>query len=120
MIRRAMFLSAIVFAVMLGGCSREAQSFEDLSTLRSAVSSAGIACQRVQSGPEAQLVSASGTCAGSDVTLYLFGSAEDLQDWRRVGMLLSPTLVGPNWAVTGDQRHLDRIASEVGGDVVRN
>lgn len=120
MMRPAMLLSVILLAVVLAGCARDAQAYEELSELRSAVASAGIPCERVDPGPDAQLVSDSGTCAGSEVSLYLFDDAGDLEDWRKVGTRLGPTLIGPNWAVTGDARDLERIASEVGGDVVRS
>jgi hypothetical protein len=118
MMRPTLFVSVILVAVVLSGCSREAQAYEELSALRSAVSSAGVACERVDPGPDAELVRDSGTCVGSEVSLYLFDDAGDLDDWRKVGTRLGPTLIGPNWAVTGDARELDRIGSEVGGEVV--
>lgn len=119
MMRWATLLSVIMFA-LVAGCSREAQVYEELSQLRSAVSSAGIPCERFDLGPKAELVSESGTCVGSDVSLYLFDDATDFEHWKEVATRLGATLIGPNWAVTGAGPDLARIASEVGGDVVRD
>lgn len=114
---RAVVLLAVVSAVSLAGCSNEPPPYDDISALSAAVASAEIECARLDPGPEARLVNESGTCVDSGVTLYVFDNAEDLEDWRKVGARLSPTLVGPNWAATGEMQAMDRLAAEVGGEV---
>lgn len=117
MMRRVLLLSVILFVIVLSGCSREAQAYEELSALRSAVSSAGIPCERVEPGPDAELVSDSGTCVGSEVSLYLFEDAADLENWRKVATRLGPTLIGPNWAAVGERDNIDRLAEGLGGEI---
>jgi hypothetical protein len=114
---RALVLLAIMSEMSLAGCSNEPQPYDEISALSAAVASAGIDCDRLDPGPEARLVDDSGTCVGSGVTLYLFDNAEDLEDWRKVGARLSPTLVGPNWAAVGEMQAMDRLAAELGGEV---
>lgn len=116
MIRPGLLVSLVFFAVVLSGCSPEARAYEDLSALRTAVSSAGVACERIAPGPEAELVSDSGICSGSEVSLYLFDSAENLEDWTKVGTRLGPALIGPNWVVAGDRGEIDKLAGELGGE----
>ena len=106
------FMASIAFA-----CSRDAQAFDDLPTLAEAVSEAGVPCDRVEEGPEAQLVVASGKCARSSVTLYLFDSADKLEDWKKVGSRIGPAVIGPNWTATGDRAELESIAEELGGEL---
>lgn len=116
MMRPPILLSTVA-ALVLSGCSPDAREYEELSGLRAAVASAGVACASTDPGPEARLVTDSGTCSDSGLSLYLFDSEEDLQDWRKVGTRLGRTLIGPNWAVTGEQEDIDRIAAELGGEV---
>ncbi len=114
----APILMLVLWTLVLAGCSSEPQRYDEISDLASAVDSSGVRCDEIEPGPEAQLVAESGTCAGSEVTLFLFEDLEDLEDWRNLGARLGPTLIGSNWAVIGRERDLDRISSEVGGDVV--
>ena len=108
---------ALLAVATLAACSPEPESYADLSDLAAATSRAGVSCERFERGPEAQLVSHSGSCTGSDVTLYLFDDAGALDDWRKVATRLSPGLIGPNWAVTGSADDLGRLEDELGGDL---
>ena len=108
---------ALLAVAVLGACSPEPEPYADLSDLAAAVSEAGVGCDRLERGPRAQLVSDWGTCAGSDITVYLFDDAGDLEDWRTVGTRLGPALIGPNWAATGSADDLGRVADELGGDL---
>lgn len=109
-------LLAFVASVALA-CSREASAFDDVPSLAEAVSEAGVSCDRIEDGPEAELVAGSGTCAGSGVTLYIFASADKLEDWKKVGTRIGPAVIGPNWTATGDPADLERVADEVGGEL---
>lgn len=115
---RASLLLLLLSFFALAGCSSEAQRYEDISDLASAVDSAGVECDRIEAGPDARLVRDSGACARSEVELFLFENPQNLADWSKVGTRLGPTLVGSNWAVTGGVADLDRIKSEVGGHIV--
>ena len=108
---------ALLAVVTLAACSPDPESYADLSDLAAATSRAGVSCDDIERGPEAQLVSHSGYCNGSDVTLYLFDDAGDLLDWRKVGTRLGSALIGPNWAVTGGADDLGRLQDELGGDL---
>ena len=105
------FLASIAFA-----CSQDVRAFDDLPTLAEAVSEAGVSCV-VEEGPDARLVAASGRCARSSVTLYLFDSADKLEDWKKVGTRIGPAVIGPNWTATGDRADLERISEELGGEL---
>ncbi len=110
---------AFVLAVIFGlpACSSEARRFDDVSSLAVAVSEVGISCDRSQPGPEAELVEESISCGGSDVRLYLFGSEQNLRNWSEVGSRIAPVVIGPNWAVTGEEASLRVVAEELGGDL---
>lgn len=114
---RVVGLLAVLSAISFAGCSNEPSSYEDIAVLAAEVAAAGIHCDRIDPGPEARLVDESGTCIDSGVALYLFDSAEDLEDWKKVGTRLSPTLIGPNWAATGEMEMIDRLGAELGGEV---
>jgi hypothetical protein len=114
-----LLLVPLLAAVALAACSSHTESYKDISDLAEAVSAAGIECSPVDPGRRAQLVSATGTCVGSGVTLYLFDRIQDLEDWKKVGTRVGPATIGPSWAVTGEVDELDRIAAELGGEVVR-
>lgn len=117
--RSVLVLLAFVASIAFG-CSQEAQAFDDLSSLAEAVSETGVSCERLQEGPEAQLVAGSGSCAGSSVTLYLFDDADKLEDWKKVGTRIGPAVSGPNWTATGDSPDLERIADQLDGELLSN
>ena len=104
-------------AVLLGGCSGDGRSFEDLADLANAVASEGVPCDRVQPRPATDLVNEIGACSGSEVTLYVFDDAEAIADWKKVGPLASPAAVGSNWAVTGERAAVERIADGLDGEM---
>ena len=108
----------LLSALILTGCSSEPQRYDDISTLASAVDTADVECDATEPGPQASLVSDSAVCDGSGVTLFLYETAQDLEDWSKVGARLGPALIGPNWAITGEADDLDRISSETGGEIV--
>lgn len=120
MTRRPIILILVLLlaAVALVACSSESERYDDLSELAEGVSAAEVPCDRVDPGPRAQLVSATGTCVGSGVTLYLFDRGQDLEDWQEVGTRVGPAVMGLNWAATGKVDELDRIVAELGGEVV--
>lgn len=109
---------ACVAAVSLAGCSGEAASFDDLSELAKAVAGEAVPCAGVDRKQGTDLVDQIGSCKGSDVTLYVFESADALDDWKKVAPLVAPAAVGANWAVTGAPGALDRIAEGLGGEMV--
>lgn len=110
--------AVLVTAVGVAGCSRNPQRYEDVSALAQAVSAAGVDCERIGPGWEAQLVVDSGTCADSGVMLYLFDSARDLESWQKVATRLGSAVIGPNWAATGNAGDLARISDELAGEFV--
>ncbi len=109
-----------LLAVAAGACSREAPSFESLSNLAQALSDAGVSCDRVDEGPEAELVAAVGTCEGSGVTLYLFDRSADLEDWKKVGTRIQPAAIGPDWAASGERSQVELISDELDAEIVSN
>lgn len=114
---RAVVLLTVLAAVWLVGCSEGAASYAGISDLKADVVSAGIDCDRAEPGPDAELVKDSLTCIDRGVTLYLFDDAAALADWAKVGTRLSPTLIGPNWAATGEEQTLEQLAGELGGEL---
>jgi|GEM_PF-5654186 len=118
MIRRRLGCVVLTALLAFAACSREAQSYESLSALSEAVSDAGVPCDRIEPGPKAELVSASGSCNGSEVTIYMFDNAGALENWTKVGARLAPTVVGPNWAVTGDVTAIETLADELDAELV--
>lgn len=119
MIGRRWTIGAITFvaAVSLAGCSGDAPSFEDLSSLAKAVNEEGVPCEGVDPKQGSDLVSDIASCRGSEVTLYVFDSAEALDDWKKVAPLVAPAAVGPNWAATGDSATVERIRDGLGGEI---
>lgn len=111
-------LSAIacVAVVLLGGCSGGSRNFDDVAGLAKAVAAEGVPCESVDRRPATDLVDEIGSCRGSEVTLYVFDSAEAIRDWKKVGPFASPTALGPNWAVTGGRATVERIADSLGGE----
>ena len=105
---RTIVLVPLFAAVVLVACSPEPQTYDNLSGLAEAVTAAGVQCDRIDPGPRSQLVSDTGTCAASGVTLYLFDRARDLDDWKKVATRLGPAAIGPNWAATGSSRDVER------------
>ncbi len=118
MLRRRLGCMALIALLGLAACSRDPESYESLSALSEAVSEAGVPCDQVESGPEAKLVSASGSCADSEITIYMFDSAGALENWTKVGARLAPTAVGPNWAVTGEAGAIETLADELEAELV--
>ena len=108
-----------VTAVSFTGCSGEARSFDDLSSLAKAVNARGVPCDGVDPERRSDLVSEIGSCRGSGVTLYVFESAEALADWKKVAPLVAPAAVGANWAATGDRAAVVRIADDLDGEMAR-
>ncbi|HYO60914.1 MAG TPA: hypothetical protein VEU29_03340 [Actinomycetota bacterium] len=104
--------------VSLAGCSPQATNVDDLAGLATAVSEQGVRCDAVDPAQGTDLVKEIGACEGSDVTLYVFESAEALDDWEKVGPLVTPAAVGANWAVTGEPSAIERIADGLGGEMV--
>ena len=117
--RPIILILVLLLAVALVACSSEPEQYDDLSELAEGVSAAEVPCDRVDPGPRAQLVSATGTCVGSGVTLYLFDRGQDLEDWQEVGTRVGAAVMGPTWAATGKVDELDRIVAELGGEIVR-
>ena len=119
MIRRRWSVGAIacVAAVSLAGCSGDAPSFDDLPALAKAVDGEGVPCDDVDPKRGSELVNEIGSCRGSEVTLYVFDSAEALDDWKKVAPLVAPATVGANWAATGDRAAVERIRDRVGGEI---
>ncbi len=118
MIRRRLGCVALIALLALTACSREPEGYDNLSALSEAVSDAGVSCDQVELGPEAKLVSASGSCSGSEVTIYMFDNAGALENWTKVGARLAPTAVGPNWAVTGEASAIQTLADELDAELV--
>lgn len=112
-------LAAVTCAVVvfLGGCSGGGRSFDDVAELAKAVAAEGVPCEDVDRSPGTDLVDEIGSCGGSEVTLYVFDSAEAFGDWKKVGPLATPTALGPNWAVTGESATVERIAEGLGGEL---
>jgi hypothetical protein len=115
---RALLLVPLFAAVVLVACSPEPQRYDDLSSLAEAVTAAGVPCDRIDPGARSQLVSDTGTCATSGVTLYLFDRARDLDDWKKVATRVGPAVIGPNWAATGDADAFAGFSDELGGEIV--
>ncbi len=108
---------ACLAVLALAGCAREASTFEDVSALAKEVSAEGVTCDGVVPGRGTELVSEIGSCRGSDVTLYVFESAEAFDDWKKVAPLAAPAAVGVNWAATGDLSAVERIAEGLDGEM---
>lgn len=115
---RTIVLVPLFAAVVLVACSPEPQTYDNLSGLAEAVTAAGVPCDRIDQGPRSQLVSDTGTCATSGVTLYLFDRARDLDDWKKVATRVVPAVIGPNWAATGDADAFAEFSDELGGEIV--
>lgn len=114
--RRAALALVAVAAFATAGCSEGARSYDDLAGLAAAVSDAGIPCDEVEPAEPARLVRRSGSCTGSEVTMFLFDDDADLAAWKKVGTTAGPALVGPNWAVTGDREAVSTLAESLGGE----
>ena len=114
---RAIVAAAVLSTIAFTGCSKQPAEYDNISALSAAVDAAGIDCDPLEPAPEAQLVEASGICVDSGVTLYLFDDPKSLENWRKVGTRLSPSLIGPDWAATGDMQVMDRLAAELGGEI---
>jgi hypothetical protein len=98
--------------LLLGACSREAKTYEDAASLARALDDAGIACESLEPGPRAELVSEQATCTSGedDLGLYLFDSEGDRDNWLKLGARIEATAVGPNWVVTGEASTVERAA----------
>lgn len=105
--KRLSILVALVAA--LGACAGEAPQFESIDALSAAADQAGV-CSDPEAGGAAELVEASVRCVDSGVALYLFDDERDLQRWTEIAARLDPTVVGPNWAASGPQDGIDRVA----------
>jgi hypothetical protein len=114
---RALAVIAVA-GLSLSACSGEAESYGDIDALAAAVDGAGVECASLEDEGSSQLVESSGSCADGGTDLFLFASAGDLEDWRRVGGLLDPTVVGPNWAVSGDSDDVEAIADALEAEVL--
>ena len=109
--------SALVL-LLAAGCSSEAESFNDLSSLTAAVDDAGVACDEVEPIADSKLVKTAGTCEDSGLAVYLFESSSELSNWQEVGGRLHPTAVGPDWAVTGPVEHVEKVADSLNADMI--
>ena len=118
MIRCRLGCAALIASLAFIACSREARSYDGLPSLAEAVSDAGVSCGSIKAGRKAELVSASGSCADSEVMLYMFDSAQALESWTKVGARLGPTAVGPNWAATGEANTIETVANELEAELV--
>ena len=119
MIRRKLCCAALIALLAFAGCSRASESYDSLSALSEALSDAGVRCDQIKPGPQAKLVGDSGSCAEAEITLYIFESAQALKDWTRVGARLAPTVVGPNWAVTGESNTVEMVAKTLNAELIR-
>jgi hypothetical protein len=114
--RRAALALVAAAAFATAACSEGALSYDGLAGLAAAVSDAGIPCDEVEPAQPARLVSRSGSCRGSEVTMFLFDDDADLAAWKKVGTAAGPAVVGPNWAVTGDRGSVATLAGRLGGE----
>ena len=87
-------------------CSSGTESFEDLGSLRAALRREGFGCENFKQRSPSRLVAERATCevSGSTITLYLFDSSTQLRRWKPIGGAFEHVVVGPNWAVAGQDK----------------
>jgi hypothetical protein len=110
-------------AVFLGACSGGPETFKEVDQLVAALQDGGVECTNVHTGGGAQLVKESGSCAaaGQALSLFLFSSEKDRDDWLQVGGSFGSEVVGPNWVVIAPdgaaaKEVAEALDGEVGGD----
>ena len=106
-------VSAILMALLLGGCSSTAASYDSAAQIGTELRDAGIECSDFDASSGAELVRDQGSCSGNDI--YVFADEETRDRWLSVGAGLGEVVVGPNWAVVTDDPK--PVADALGGDL---
>ncbi len=108
---------AVVAVVLMGACANDAAPYETADDLAAALARANVECAAPQAGLPATLVRSQASCVSgaSRLGLYVFDSAQERDNWLRVGAQLGPVAVGPNWAVNGDDDIVERAAAALHG-----
>jgi hypothetical protein len=116
---RTLAVVTVALAFALGACSREADRYDGVRDVAAALAGADLGCSDLRMGGEAELVAESGACSveGEEINIFLFKSPGDRDKWTKLGTRVEPTLLGPNWAISGSEDAVHAIADELGGDL---
>jgi hypothetical protein len=116
---RRLVLVGAALALVFSACSRDAESYDGVRGVASALTNADLGCGDLHIGQGAELVTETASCTvdGDEVSIYIFATSGDRDKWSAVGPRLEPTVLGPNWAISGDEHTVQVIADELGGEV---
>jgi hypothetical protein len=109
----------VALALALGACSRDAGRYDGVRGVAAALAGADLGCSDLRVGGEAELVAETGSCSveGDEISIFLFKSSGDRDKWTKLGTKIEPSLLGPNWAISGSEDTVHAIAGELGGDL---
>jgi hypothetical protein len=115
---RILALVTVALALTLGACSRDADRYDGVRDVAAALAGADLGCSDLRMGGEAKLVAESGSCSveGAEINIFLFKSPGDRDKWTKLGTRVEPSLLGPNWAISGSEDSVHAIADELGGE----
>lgn len=116
---RRLLLAATSLALLLGACSQGAESYSDIRDIAAALAESDLGCFNLVEGKEAELLTGAGSCTVDDaqIRIYSFDGPESRDRWSSLGTRVQPTVTGPDWAISGPEATVDRIADRLGGEV---
>jgi hypothetical protein len=108
--------------LMTVACGKSAVSYPNAGAVAAALRSGHVTCDSLLDLGRARLVADVGSCSsGADkIEIYVFDSSSKLDDWKKVGTRLLPTVIGPNWAVSAPDRIAKEAAGALHGDLVES
>jgi hypothetical protein len=116
---RRLFLAGAALTLVFSACSPDAESYNGVRGVASALTNADLGCADLHIGRRAELVTETASCTvdGGEVSIYMFATSRDRDKWSAVGTRLEPTVLGPNWAISGSEHTVEMIADELGGEL---
>jgi hypothetical protein len=116
--RRLAFVP-VAFALLLGACSSEAERYDGVRDVAAALAGDDLGCSHLRMGGDAKLVAELGSCSveGESISIFVFETPGDRDKWRTVGARVQPSILGPNWAISGTETTIRAIADELGGEL---
>ena len=109
----------VAFALLLGACSSEAERYDGVRDMATALTGADLGCSHLRMGGDAKLVAETGSCSveGESISIFVFETPGDRDKWRTIGARVQPSILGPNWAISGTETTVRAIADELGGEL---
>ena len=111
--------ATVAVAMVLAACGGDAERYDGVRAVAAALGDADMGCSDVRVGDEAKLVTETGSCSveGDRIDIFIFQTAGDRDKWTAVGARVKPSILGPNWAISGAETTVRAIADQLGGEV---